>query len=217
MDGIEVRREYIKDFPTELVKINSQRNNMNLLVNYSVPDELFLKDGSINPKLSEYFEEGQKMGVEKIKFNIGNFENFDGDLKKAFENYPLKDIQLNVENDQTSESGNIDNILNFLKEVKKANLNIGYVYDLGNWAFTQQNADVAAEKLGRYVDYIHLKNSKLTTNGWVTTEDLNDGMFDVKYILNELPKDADIALEFPMKNDNQIERQVRLLKDEVKK
>ncbi|KRK58185.1 sugar phosphate isomerase/epimerase family protein [Fructilactobacillus fructivorans] len=215
-DGIEVRREYIKDFPKELDDIHQASRKTGLLVNYSVPDELFLKDGSINPKLKQYFDEGQRMGITKIKFNVGNFRKFDGDLAHAFDGLPLDQIQLNVENDQTEVSGKIANIKHFLNQAKKNDLPIKYVYDLGNWAFTHQSADYAADCLGSYTDYIHLKNvNQFDEDDLQTADDLNDGMFDWKNILRELPPKTDLALEFPMQDDEHVKRQVQLLKDEV--
>lgn len=65
---------------------------------------------------------------------------------------------MNVENDQTPVSGTPDAIIKFLTAARNAGLNsIGYVYDLGNWAFTGFDAVLAAKQLAPYCDYIHLK------------------------------------------------------------
>ncbi|MCC4510802.1 sugar phosphate isomerase/epimerase [Limosilactobacillus reuteri] len=211
-DGLEVRREYFKDFDTELTGIHEAAQRKNMIINYSVPDVIFEKDGSINPNLSKYFDEGKRMGINKIKFNTGNFENYTGNLVKDFSRLPLAEIKMNVENDQTPISGTPDAIYAFLTNARKAGLNsIGYVYDLGNWAFTGFNAIEAAKKLAPFCDYIHLKNSMLDSDGnMITTNNLDKGMFNWQIIINYLPKDVQYALEYPMDNDELISQQIKL-------
>lgn len=213
-DGIEVRREYFTDFANELPAVATAARENGLIVNYSVPDVVFEKDGSVNPKLTQYFAEGQTMGISKIKFNTGNFNQFTGNLTDAFTSLPLAEIKMNVENDQTPVSGTPDAIINFLTAARQAGLNsIGYVYDLGNWAFTGFDAVTAAKELAPFCDYIHLKNSMLDQDGqMITTADLNRGMFNWQIILNYLPKDVQVALEFPMSSDELIAQQMELLK-----
>ncbi|WP_251547768.1 sugar phosphate isomerase/epimerase family protein [Limosilactobacillus caecicola] len=211
-DGIEVRREYFTDLDTELPNIAKATSANHLIVNYSVPDVIFKDDGSINPKLAQYFAEGQKMGISKIKFNTGHFDRYHGNLITDFAKLPLSEIKMNVENDQTPVSGTPDAIMSFLKAARQSGLNsIGYVYDLGNWAFTGFNAIDAAKKLAPFCDYIHLKNSMLDAEGnMTTTASLSKGMFNWQIIISYLPKDVQFALEFPMSSDNLIASQIKL-------
>lgn len=212
-DGIEVRREYFTDLDSELPAVKKEADKKGLIVNYSVPDEIFKTDGTINPKLGQYFAEGKKMGIQKIKFNTGNFAKFDGDLAEVLGSLPLAEIKMNVENDQTPISGTPEAILNFLTATRQAGFNtIGYVYDLGNWAFTGFDAVTCAKQLVPFCDYIHLKNSMLDAEGkMVTTSGLDRGLFNWRIITSYLPKDAQVALEFPMDNDAAIEKQIRLV------
>ncbi|WP_395320344.1 sugar phosphate isomerase/epimerase family protein [Fructilactobacillus frigidiflavus] len=214
-DGIEVRREYFKDISTEIEAINQKREQTGLLVNYSVPDEVFEKDGSINPSLEKYFNEAMIMGITKIKFNLGNFRKYRGNLKQDLKQFPLDKIKMNIENDQTEISGKIKNIKYFLQNAQQNGVKIGYVYDLGNWAFTHQSADSAAHQLSPYVDYIHLKNTFSNDDNLETSNDLNSGMFLWKDLLKKLPK-VDIALEYPMDSDQKVRLQLELLKNEVR-
>ncbi|GHP14439.1 hypothetical protein YK48G_18640 [Lentilactobacillus fungorum] len=215
-DGIEVRREYFKDFDSELSAVKNRANAHNLIVNYSVPDVVFEPDGAVNPKLGQYFEEGKAMGISKIKFNTGNFDHFDGDLKEALGQFPIDDIEMNVENDQTAVSGTVEAIKAFLTAAQAAGLSqLGYVYDLGNWAFTHGDAVLAAKQLAPFTHYIHLKNT-IDHNGELTTsDDLDTGIFDWRQLLTYLPTDVAFALEYPMKSDEQIKKQVKLLKSEI--
>lgn len=214
-DGIEVRREYFKDFDKELSGVANAAQRDGLIVNYSVPDVIFESDGSLNPNLPKYFAEGHKLGISKIKFNTGSFNKYQGNLADDFSKLPLAEIKMNVENDQTPISGTPDAIYSFLSAARKAGLNsIGYVYDLGNWAFTGFDAILAAKKLAPFCDYIHLKNSMLDSKGnMTTTDDLSKGMFNWQIIVSYLPKDVQFALEYPMDNDDLIKQQIKLFKD----
>lgn len=215
VDGIEVRREYFKDLDSELPKVAKKAKQYGLIVNYSVPDQVFLDDGTLNPKLVTYFQEGLIMGIKKIKFNIGNFAAFTGDLKQAFSEVPLDKITMNVENDQTELSGSVKALTTFLGSTKQQNVPVGYVYDLGNWAFTKQDAIQSADELSQYTDYIHLKNVINNDGDLVTSKNLDEGMFDWRAILAHLPKKVAFALEYPMDNKALIQSQIVLLKKEI--
>lgn len=215
-NGIEVRREYFKDLDVELPDVAKHANEHNLIVNYSVPDVIFEPDGSVNPKLADYFEEGETMGISKIKFNTGNFDKFTGDLKTELGKFPIEKIEMNVENDQTPVSGTVNAIKTFLDAAYAAGLTqLGYVYDLGNWAFTHGDAIEAAKTLAPYTHYIHLKNA-IDNNGKLTTsDDLDKGMFDWRQLLTLLPSNVQFALEYPMTSDAQISDQIKLFNKEV--
>lgn len=213
-DGLEIRREYFKDFATEMPLIAQKVREQSLILNYSVPDEVFLQDGSFNPKLKQYFDEAHAMGVTKIKFNTGNFADFHGDLAAELKQLPLDEIQMNVENDQTAISGTVTAIETFLTAAREVGINeIGYVYDLGNWAFTGGDAVEAAKKLGKYTHYIHLKNTIKNEIGLVTSDDLDDGLYDWRKLMTILPQDQMVAIEFPMTTDEQISHQIELLRN----
>lgn len=214
-DGIEVRREYFTDIKKETADIGKRAKELNLIVNYSVPKEVFISGGKLNPELNDYFSEAITMGVKKIKFNIGDYLNFKGDLKDTFANFPFDKMSINIENDQTEISGKAVNIKRFLDDATQANIQIGYVYDLGNWAFTMQDAIESAKELFKYVDYVHLKNTISDNGKLITSDDLNKGMFDWKNVIDNLPKDVFYALEFPMDSDETIANQIKLLKTKI--
>lgn len=212
VDGVEVRREYFKNFDIESGDVKKLALQKNLIVNYSVPDIIFESNGTVNSKLSMYFNEGEQLGAKKIKLNIGYFDKFNGNLKQIFEDFPLDKIKMNVENDQTAVSGTVEAIKSFLSATNENDLNIGYVYDLGNWAFTHFDALAAAKELAKYTDYIHLKNVLRRERDFYTSDDLNRGILNWHESLKYLPKDVDLALEFPMSDDKKIETQIKLLK-----
>ncbi len=215
-DGIEVRREYFKNFNEEIVQVGERAKELGLIVNYSVPDVVFTEDGKINEKLLGYFNEGEILGISKIKFNTGSFNKFNGNLKEELSKFPLNEIQMNVENDQTILSGTVEPIKTFLNAVHNAGyINVGYVYDLGNWAFTHGDAVASADALYDVTDYIHLKNTIVDGGELSTSDDLDEGIYDWRNILNHLPHDVSFALEYPMDTEKQIEQQIQLLKAEI--
>ncbi|GEN48708.1 sugar phosphate isomerase/epimerase family protein [Ligilactobacillus pobuzihii] len=215
-DGIEVRREYFTDLEQELAGVGAKAKDAGLIVNYSVPDVVFEENGELNPKLNQYFTEGKKMGISKIKFNTGYFKNFTGDLKAEFDKLPLDEIEMNVENDQTPVSGTVKAIDTFLSSIHLAGFtSIGYVYDLGNWAFTHGDAIASADALSKFTNYIHLKNTIDNNGDLSTSEDLDIGVFDWRDILTHLPKNVQFALEYPMSSDELVKQQIQLLKKEI--
>lgn len=215
-DGIEVRREYFTDIAQETVAVGQLAKKLGLIVNYSVPDEVFMPDGQLNPQLPTYFAEGQAMGIAKIKFNTGHFDRFTGDLAAELAKLPLDQIEMNVENDQTPVSGTVAAIQAFLKAAHQAtSADIGYVYDLGNWAFTHGDATAAARALAPDTHYIHLKNTSDQNGQLATTADLDTGLYDWRELLKLLPHDVQFALEYPMATDAEITQQLQLLRAEV--
>lgn len=215
-DGIEVRREYFTDISRETVAVGQLAKQLGLIVNYSVPDEVFTTTGDVNPLLPTYFAEGQAMGIQKIKFNTGHFDRFTGDLATAFAQLPLDQIEMNVENDQTPVSGTVSAIQAFLTAAHQAGLTtLGYVYDLGNWAFTHGDAAASAQALANDTHYIHLKNTRDQQGTLLTTADLDTGIYDWRQLLKLLPNDVPFALEYPMATDDEITQQLQLLRAEV--
>lgn len=206
-DGIEVRREYFKDLTNELPAVHEAAQKDHLAVALSVPDELFVA-GKLNTQLANYLVEGRQLGASKLKFNLGDFANYQGDLTNDFSFWP-SNIALNIENDQTEVSGHLEPIANFLKLAKEAGVKIGYVYDLGNWAYTKGDAELAATELAPYADYLHFKNVAKAADGSLTvTTDLSTGVFDWRKLYALLPATADVALEFPMPDDATVKTQV---------
>ena len=215
-DGIEVRREYFTDIPQETAAIGKLARQLGLIVNYSVPDEVFTPNGALNPLLPTYFAEGQAMGIAKIKFNTGHFDRFTGDLASELAKLPLDQIEMNVENDQTPVSGTIPAIQRFLAAAHQAtSAKIGYVYDLGNWAFTHGDATAAAQALAADTHYIHLKNTSDDHGTLATTADLDTGIYDWRALLKVLPAAVPFALEYPMATDAEITQQLQLLRAEM--
>lgn len=210
-DGIEIRREYFKNTDREIKELAPAIKQKGLLVNYSVPDNIFDEAGKFNQKLPKYYEEARRLGAQKIKFSTGNFYQYHNDLKEDLSILPLAEIQTTIENDQTPIGGNPDTVYDFLMAARKAGFNsINCTFDVGNLAFTGFDPNLSAQKLAPFVTYIHLKNPMLTKEGQMqNTDSLDKGMFNWRAIIRYLPKDAQCAFEFAMPDDEVIGQEMK--------
>lgn len=202
-NNIEVRREYFLDIDKEILGIRKFAERKNITLFYSIPDQVFLDNGELNPKIFKYFEESERLNAINVKMTIGNYKDPSQLSQLSFiNNQPFK---FTIENDQTQESGTISKINKFLQEAKQANLNIGYTFDLGNFRYIQESEVDAANILGSYVSYIHLKNV-VKNNGELIATSLEKGIIDWKSIVKKLPTDLPIALEYPSNDNDEISR-----------
>ncbi|MDR0267920.1 TIM barrel protein [Paenibacillus sp.] len=207
--NVEIRREYFKDLTKEIPVIQKVAKRLNLGLFYSVPDEVYM-DGTLNPKLNQYLDEAKKMGVKHIKWNIGNFtgELYAAQLRKLLE----QGVAISIENDQTQTSGTISAIKTFMEAVKKEGIDIGYVYDLGNWRFVGEDEQQAAEILKEYVRYIHVKD--VLEKPVLLAVGLDRGVIDWRKALAVLPK-SPIAIEYPTTSREQILEAKQLLEEYI--
>lgn len=206
---VEIRREYFKTIEEELPLIKSEAERLQLQLFYSVPDEVYVA-GELNPKLGEYVKEAKQMGVKHIKWNIGEFT---GDLHKdQLKELLSHGVEISIENDQTQTSGTISAITTYLEATKEAGVDIGYVYDLGNWRFVGEDEVAAAQLLKEFVRYIHVKDvcyeaEKPQAIG------LDQGDIDWRKVLQILPQDVPVAIEYPTKNNAEILVAKKLLEE----
>ena len=132
-NSIEVRREYFKNIDSEVEAIAKYSKERKITILYSVPEVIFLENGELNPNIEHYFTEACNLHATHVKMTIGNYQN-----KEKLQNLKIINEQpfnFTVENDQTEQSGTINNILKFLTEAKQSGINIGYTYDLGNFRY----------------------------------------------------------------------------------
>lgn len=212
-DSAEIRREFIHNFDSELPAIKRVSEEQGLHLFYSVPDEIF-KKGKVNPRLKSYLDEASKMGIYAIKFNIGDFANFKGDLVKELSFLSDSPIQVNVENDQTEISGTKNAITDFLAVVAANELDIRYVYDLGNWRFVGEDELQAAKELAQYTRYIHLKDVAII-DGKSQVVPLDQGDINWRQVLSLLPGLLPVAIEYPVKNTQVLIDGIKLVKNEL--
>lgn len=199
-DGIEIRSEFLKDEKSEPSHIRRTAESKGMKVYYSVGDTL-LKDGKINARLDAYVTQAKQMGAVHMKFNIGTMENYHGDLAEDLKALLVSDVQIDVENDQTTANSSLKNIQRFFALTKEKSLNIGFCFDIANWCWIGEKPEEAAEALAPLTRYLHLKNQKRQGEK-LKTVPLLEGDIDWRGLLKRFPEDIPIGLEYPGNMDS---------------
>ncbi|MFV0381014.1 MAG: sugar phosphate isomerase/epimerase family protein [Breznakia sp.] len=194
---VEVRREFIKNIEEETAAIGRLSKEKNIEMFYSVPEKMYEKKKLRKKEVASYFYEAFVMNCHFIKFIVGEYEvitqediAFIKGLKDKYE------IELTVENDQTKENGQVNKMLDFLKIWKEKGGEINTTFDVGNWLWIKENPFKNAMKLFEFVSYIHIKDVR--EGNPPSTRLLNEGDLPLKRILEVLPKNVPVALEYPM-------------------
>ena len=201
---VEVRRELFSDLTTELTAIAHKAKELGLEIFYSIPEGLFINH-ELNPILKTHLEEAKLLNATHVKWNLGEFANYQDDFSKDIAKLKTNDLIWNVENDQSQTGGLLPAVVEFGKRFLENNP-IGYVYDLGNWEIMGFDPVVAAEELKSWTTYIHLKDvaeSKVVP--------LGKGTLATKEVLEVLPSDLPIAFEFRIKEDSELEEAMQHL------
>lgn len=209
-EKVELRREYFRNLEKEIPIIKEVAERENIELFYSVPDEVFVNK-KVNSNLKEYLQEARQMGVKHIKWNIGDFTPGIS-LEQLRELTATTSIEINIENDQTQTSGIISAIKKFMEAVQKENIPIGYVYDLGNWRFVGESEIEAAKILKDFVRFIHVKDVAYL-DGKPQAAGLDHGVVDWREILNILPTNCPIAIEYPTSSNQEILEAKKLLEE----
>ncbi|MFU0827439.1 MAG: Sugar phosphate isomerase/epimerase [Lachnoclostridium sp.] len=196
----EVRREFIKDFELELEDLKKKASDLNMELFYSVPELLYIEGKLQTESIENYFKEAFAMGCCHVKMNIGDYHviTFD-DINKLNQLTDQYRIQLTVENDQTKENGKAFKIKEFMETNHQLGGKVSVTFDIGNWIWQREDPAENARQLKRYVTYIHLKDVSGKENPKVVL--LNEGDIDWKSILDILPQNVPIALEYPCGED----------------
>ncbi len=197
---VEVRREFIKNFDLELMDIKTKASELDMELFYSVP-ELLYKNGELQlESIENYFNEAFTMGCTHVKMNIGNYNAITSEdvskLNKLTDQYH---IMLTVENDQTEENGKVAKIKDFVESFHQLGGNISVTFDVGNWIWQKEDPAENAKQLKEYVSYIHLKDVLGKENPKAVL--LNDGDIAWKNIIDILPQDIPLGLEYPCGTD----------------
>ncbi|WP_057824683.1 hypothetical protein [Lentilactobacillus sunkii] len=196
INNIELRREYGNATIKELDQLSELRKRDRLTYFYSVPDDLFVNQ-QINLKLLQYVAEAQRLGAGYIKMTLGDYNDANPDFIDELLTIIPSSIQLNIENDQTAGNSDTAKLASFFKQFDQRERKVGFVNDLGNWIFTDQDAVTATNALLPYTRFIHLKGFILNQDEKPETVSFVQGELDWQEILKNFPTDLPIALEYP--------------------
>ncbi|CAG8865417.1 hypothetical protein PS627_01333 [Pseudomonas fluorescens] len=132
---------------------------------YSSPLELW-QAGQVEPSahLAIALQRASTCGAKWLKVSLGFFHSGCDlqSLARALEDQPVRVL---VENDQTVQGGRIDALEQFLTLARQHGIPVGMTFDIGNWQWQAQSALEAAQRLGRFVEYLHCKAVARSASG----------------------------------------------------
>lgn len=211
INKVEVRREFIKDFDTELQEIRVISEKFEMEIYYSVPRYLYV-GGELNiDEIEQSFSEAAKMNCRNVKLNIGDYNHISSE--NVCEINSLCDkywVVLTVENDQTKENGQVIKIKEFLTAAQTFGMKVSCTFDIGNWLWQKEDPKENTYKLKPYVTYIHLKDVYM--NDKPKAELLDQGVIPWRSILEIFDKNIPVAIEYPCFPDT-----LAVLKKEISK
>ncbi|MGM0904059.1 MAG: sugar phosphate isomerase/epimerase family protein [Bacillota bacterium] len=191
-DGIEVRRERLKNISTELeiFKHSIEASDLDTVI-YSVPTELWKDCDSLNPAALISIKEAELLQATHIKFSLGKFNanhaNADTFIAWLDANLP-RGMKILIENDQSTYGGTLRPVLSFFQWAKGTSISM--TFDVGNWNVNEEDWREAYHSLHPWIEYLHLKSVKKSKEGWESTPLSNEHL--------EIPFPLYTAIEFPL-------------------
>ncbi|NNS09051.1 MULTISPECIES: sugar phosphate isomerase/epimerase [Erwinia] len=195
-DGVEIRRELFSEQQLATLPLLAEAIRAARLVTfYSVPEALFMADGSLNPRLDQHFSEAEQLNAQLLKYALGNYQP-DFECHELRSKLAGKKVHLVVENDQT-DCGKLAALDRFFHACGESRTCNGMTFDMGNWLWVGDKPLEAANRLNRYVSYIHVKAAVPEGESWraVALDDADDLW---RKTLALLPSDVPRAIEFPL-------------------
>lgn len=195
-DGIEVRRERLKNISIELevLKQSIEASGLDTVI-YSVPIELWQDYRALNPLAVTAIKEAELLNATYIKFSLGRFDASQANVdifQDWLDNSLPANMRILIENDQTTYGGTLSPILSFFRW--KQETAVGMTFDVGNWTVNKEDWLTAYNLLQQWIEYLHLKLVTKSKEGWeskaISTEHL------------PIPLPAYTAIEFPLDNPN---------------
>lgn len=217
-DGVEVRRELLSNHDFPLVQLQQLLKSYHLHTIFSAPVELWGEDGILNEEqLDSLVAEVIELDASVLKLPLGYFQPGYSDVRniiKLLDKFP-RHMKLLIENDQTSHGGTIHNLWGFFESVSNHDIPVKMTFDVGNWKYTGEDVYEAVERLGKYVEYIHLKHVE-KQNGDLITLSLPMGKQEEEWevILQSFPNHLPIALEFPLGSSEAANMYIQYLNEE---
>lgn len=195
-DGVEIRRELMTEHELVSLPVMAEAiRHVGLVAFYSVPEALFMADGSLNPRLDQHFAEAEQLNAQLIKYALGHYDpRFPCQALRS--KLAGKKVHLVVENDQT-DCGKLAALDRFFHACGESRTCNGMTFDMGNWLWVGDKPLEAAARLNRYVSYIHVKAAVRQDEGWrAVALDEADNLW--RDTLALLPADVPRAIEFPL-------------------
>ncbi|EGJ26573.1 sugar phosphate isomerase/epimerase family protein [Streptococcus porcinus] len=198
----EIRREFLKSIPQELKSLKEKADQLDLVLFYSVNENLLVND-KINPNLNGLIQEAGILGAPFLKLNIGDATSLTLATLQALKELLSSDMRIFVENNQDPRGGSLSNCSYFMSLARQVDLPISFVFDTANWAFLGESLSQATLKMREFTTYLHCKNYQKTWFGIENSTSLFEGEIDMEPLISQFPKARYLALEY-MTTSNQL-------------
>lgn len=199
-DGVEIRRElFTTPVQDALPALAAEIARTGLTAFYSVPEALFMADGTLNPHLEQHLAEAEQLNARMIKYALGHWIPgvSEDELRDRLAE---RRVKLVVENDQT-EDGRLAVFSAFFQADKESRFCHGMTFDIGNWRWVGEQPQPAAERLHEVVRYIHVKAAVPHGDSWrAVPPDAADNTW--RETLARLPNNLPRAIEFPLEGSD---------------
>ena len=197
-DGVVVRGELVRDAATELPALAGR------VAVYSSPDGLWMPDGQLDAAaLQRGLQASALLRAPRLKMAIGGFGTQSHaslqQLKTLLQ--AASQVELVIENDQTSTAGTLPALQAFFAAQAQAGLDLGMTFDMGNWHWQGECPLQAAQALAPHVRYVHCKGVQRLPAKWVAVP-LAESAAPWRAVLRALPDHVPYAIEYPLVGDD---------------
>jgi sugar phosphate isomerase/epimerase len=165
--GFEVRRELFADDtqaqPESLHELGGQIRAAGVWPVYSTPATLFDATGALDETaMTQTLAEAAALGAHIVKFQHGGSEHEGSATDSATLDRLIAGIRdskarVVVENGQLKAGGTIDAFAALFKALETRPHTLAMTFDTGNWRWAEQDPLEAAQRLAKYVGYVHCK------------------------------------------------------------
>ncbi|BCG56879.1 hypothetical protein PUR_03040 [Paenibacillus sp. URB8-2] len=232
-DGIEIRRELFRPGALPLAECREANRRSGLRCVYSVPMELWNREGRLNEELlSHILSEAAVLKPEMLKVSLGRYAGIPGltseeelilaeqgrltQLDRLLRKYREMSgpLTLLIENDQTFYGGKAVNLKAFFQAVKRCGLEgVKMTFDTGNWIYCEEDPLAAAVTFAPYVAYIHFKHVVRSGGMWITLPLPGEADALWRKLLGLLPGDVPRAIEFALPGAGCLEGYIGMLRN----
>lgn len=191
---IEIRKEFIKN-EEELGLIRETAKRFEIELFYSIPELLFEGEMINRNKMKALFKEAREIGASYIKMT-GGYATIITQRDIEFINQLIKEYEIKgftVENDQVASYSTGNKLLHLVRTLRNKGADVSLTFDVGNFMYVDEDPIENAKKMSDIVSVIHLKDVKQNP---LETTLLGQGDIPIQSVLNYLPKNLNIVIEY---------------------
>ncbi|MDR3516560.1 MAG: hypothetical protein P4M00_12125 [Azospirillaceae bacterium] len=197
--GAEIRRELFGDVLPPLEPLRAVARAAGLRLVYSAPFELYDVHGALQGEaLAVLAAEAHAVGAEILKVSLG-YAGLSADAAALARGLDALPVPVLIENDQTPQGGRIAPLRAFLALMASSTPapSLRVTFDIGNWAWTGDDAAIAAAALGDAVTYVHCK-AAATRDGRLTAVPLETEAPETRALFACFAPNLPRAIEYPI-------------------